>query len=146
MGTGSSMSGCTNYGNLTSTTGARCGGITSLSNTATFENCANYGTILSDGNRGVFWAYNNGAAQWTNCTAGGKVGTYNNGTPVFDSYAEADQANYLGKQGSNKSTLTNIVYQIGARAEAVRAAMQNCASSSSATVSRKTPWSICPAY
>lgn len=113
MGTGSSMSGCTNYGNLTSTTGARCGGITSMSNTATFENCANYGTILSDGNRGVFWAYNNGVAQWTDCTAGGKVGTYNNGSPVFDSYAEADQANYLGKQGSNKSTLTNIVYQIG---------------------------------
>ena len=113
MGTGSSMSGCTNYGNLTSTTGARCGGITSISNTATFENCANYGTILSDGSRGVFWAYNNGVAQWTDCTAGGKVGTYNNGAPVFDSYAEADQANYLGKQGSNKSTLTNIVYQIG---------------------------------
>lgn len=113
MGTGSSMSGCTNYGNLTSTTGARCGGITSLSNTATFENCANYGTILSDGNRGVFWVYNNGAAQWTNCTAGGKVGTYNNGTPVFDSYSETDQANYLGKQGATKSTLTNIVYQIG---------------------------------
>lgn len=81
MGTGSSMSGCTNYGNLTSTTGARCGGITSISNTATFENCANYGTILSDGSRGVFWAYNNGVAQWTDCTAGGKVGTYNNGAP-----------------------------------------------------------------
>lgn len=113
-GTGSSMIGCTNYGDLTSTTGGRTAGIVSLSNTATFENCANYGTILSDdANRGVFWAYNNGAAAWTNCTAGGKVGTYNNGTPVFDSYSEADQANYLGKQGATKSTLTNIVYQLG---------------------------------
>ncbi len=113
-GSGTSMVGCTNYGDITSTTGGRVAGIVSLANTATFENCANYGTVLSDdANRGVFWAYNNGAAQWTNCTAGGKVGTYNNGNPVFDSYAEADQANYLGKQGATKSTLTNIVYQLG---------------------------------
>ena len=113
-GTGSSLVGCTNYGNLTSTTGARVGGIVSLSNTATFENCANYGTILSDdANRGVFWAYNNAAAQWTNCTAGGKVGTYNNGDPVFDSYAETAQESYLGRQGATKSTLTNITYLIG---------------------------------
>ena len=113
-GTGSSLIGCTNYGNITSTTGGRAAGIVSLSNVATFENCANYGTVLSDdANRGVFWAYNSNAAQWTNCTAGGKVGTYNNGSPVFDSYSETDQANYLGKQGATKSTLTNIVYQIG---------------------------------
>lgn len=113
-GTGSSLVGCTNYGDLTSTTSGRTGGIVSLANTATFENCANYGTILSDdANRGIFWAYNNAVAQWTGCTAGGRVGTYNNGNPLFDSYAEADAANYLGKQGANKSTLTDITYEIG---------------------------------
>ena len=57
--------------------------------------------------------YNNAVAQWTDCTAGGKVGTYNANAPVFDSYADAEQANYLGKQGANQSALTNIAYQIG---------------------------------
>lgn len=114
MGAGSSMIGCSNYGDLTSTTGSRCGGITSAAGDATFENCANYGTILTDSPyRGVFWGYNNAVAQWTDCTAGGKVGTYNANAPVFDSYADAEQANYLGKQGANQSTLTNIAYQIG---------------------------------
>ena len=114
MGAGSSMIGCSNYGDLTSTTGSRCGGITSAAGDATFENCANYGTILTDSPyRGVFWGYNNAVAQWTDCTAGGKVGTYNANAPVFDSYADAEQANYLGKQGANQSALTNIAYQIG---------------------------------
>ena len=73
MGAGSSMIGCSNYGDLTSTTGSRCGGITSAAGDATFENCANYGTILTDSPyRGVFWGYNNAVAQWTDCTAGGK--------------------------------------------------------------------------
>lgn len=108
------MIGCSNYGDLTSTTGSRCGGITSAAGDATFENCANYGTILTDSPyRGVFWGYNNAVAQWTDCTAGGKVGTYNANAPVFDSYADAEQANYLGKQGANQSALTNIAYQIG---------------------------------
>ena len=63
------MIGCSNYGDLTSTTGSRCGGITSAAGDATFENCANYGTILTDSPyRGVFWGYNNAVAQW-NCTS-----------------------------------------------------------------------------
>ena len=96
-GTGVTLTGCMNYGNLTSTTGARVGGISSLTNTAVFENCANYGVILSDDpNRGLFWGYNSAVATWKNCTAGGKVGTYNGGNPVYDSYTEAEQEKYLG--------------------------------------------------
>lgn len=114
MGTGTSMTGCVNYGDLTSTTGGRCGGITSLSGTATFENCANYGVILTDSaNRGVFWGYNNGTASWTTCTAAGKVGSYNAGVSIFDSYTEAEKEKYLGAQGAKKSTLTDITYLIG---------------------------------
>ena len=112
---GCSMTGCINYGDIVSTTGARSGGIVSLSNTAVFENCANYGEIISDDvNRGVFWGYNGSKHVWKNCVAGGKVGIYNNGTPVYDSYTEADKVKYLGvfKAGVD-SVLENITYLIG---------------------------------
>ena len=112
---GCSMTGCINYGDIVSTTGARSGGIVSLSNTAVFENCANYGEVISDDvNRGVFWGYNGSKHVWKNCVAGGKVGTYNNGTPVYDSYTEADKVKYLGvfKAGVD-SVLENITYLIG---------------------------------
>ena len=112
---GCSMTGCVNYGDLISTTGARSGGIASLTNTAVFENCANYGEILTDDtNRGLFWGYNSSAHSWKNCTAGGKVGTYNNGSPVYDSYAEAEKVKYLGvfKDGVD-SVLENITYLVG---------------------------------
>ena len=112
---GCKMTGCVNRGNLVSTTKGRCGGITSLSNTAVFENCANYGEVLTDGQyRGLFWAYNTANATWKSCTASGKVGTYNNGTPAYDEYTEATKANYLGVQKSGtSSTLTDITYQVG---------------------------------
>ena len=112
---GCSMTGCINYGDLISTTGARSGGIVSLSNTAVFENCANYGEILTDdANRGLFWGYNGSVHTWKNCVAGGKVGTYNNGSPVYDSYAEEEKVKYLGvfKAGVD-SVLENITYLVG---------------------------------
>ena len=109
------MTGCINYGALISTTGARSGGIASLTNTAVFENCANYGEILTDdANRGLFWGYNDSVHTWKNCVAGGKVGTYNNGSPVYDSYSEEEKVKYLGvfKAGVD-SVLENITYLIG---------------------------------
>ena len=112
---GCSMTGCINYGNLISTTGARSGGIASLTNTAVFENCANYGEILTDDtNRGLFWGYNGSAHTWKNSVAGGKVGTYNNGSPVYDSYTEEEKVKYLGvfKDGV-EAVLENITYQVG---------------------------------
>ncbi len=109
------MIGCTNRGNVVSTTSGRCGGISSLTNTAIFENCANYGEILTDSpNRGLFWGYNSSVATWTNCIAGGKVGIYNNGTPVYDEYTEAQKEKYLGIIKSGVQTeLNNITYQVG---------------------------------
>lgn len=114
---GCKMTGCVNRGNLVSTTKGRCGGITSLSNTAVFESCANYGEVLTDGQyRGLFWGYNTADATWKNCIASGKVGTYNNGTPAYDEYTEATKANYLGVQKSGtSSTLTDITYLIGVK-------------------------------
>jgi hypothetical protein len=112
---GCSMTGCINYGDLISTTGARSGGIASLTNTAVFENCANYGEILTDDpNRGLFWGYNGSVHTWKNCVAGGKVGTYNSGSPVYDSYTEEDKVKYLGvfKAGVD-SVLENITYLVG---------------------------------
>jgi len=112
---GCSMTGCINYGDLISTTGARSGGIASLTNTAVFENCANYGEILTDdANRGLFWGYNGSVHTWKNCVAGGKVGTYNSGSPVYDTYTEEDKAKYLGvfKAGVD-SVLENITYLVG---------------------------------
>ena len=114
---GCKMTGCVNKGNLISTTKGRCGGITSLSNTAVFENCANYGEVLTDGTyRGLFWGYNTAEATWKNCTASGKVGKYNGGTPVYDEYTEATKAQYLGVQkAGTASALIDINYQIGVK-------------------------------
>lgn len=114
---GCKMTGCVNRGNLVSTTKGRCGGITSLSNTAVFENCANYGEVLTDGTyRGLFWGYNTAEATWKNCTASGKVGKYNGGTPVYDEYTEATKAQYLGVQkAGTASALIDINYQIGVK-------------------------------
>ena len=114
---GCKMTGCVNKGNLVSTTKGRCGGITSLSNTAVFENCANYGEVLTDGiYRGLFWGYNTAEATWKNCTASGKVGKYNGGTPVYDEYTEATKAQYLGVQkAGTASALIDINYQIGVK-------------------------------
>lgn len=116
-GAGCKMTGCINRGNLVSTTAGRCGGIVSLSNTAEFENCANYGEILTDSQyRGLFWAYNTQDAKWKSCIASGKVGTYGNGTPVYDEYTETTKANYLGVQkAGTTTTLTDITYLIGVK-------------------------------
>jgi hypothetical protein len=116
---GCKMTGCVNRGNLISTTKGRCAGITSLSNTAVFENCANYGEILTDGPyRGLFWGYNTANATWKNCIASGKVGQYNGGAPVYDEYTESAKANYLGVQkAGTTSTLTDITYLIGVKEE-----------------------------
>lgn len=99
------LTGCVNYGNLTSTTGAWVSGIACITNSAIFQNCANYGVILSDSaNRGLFWAYEGSESHWINCTAGGKVGTYNAGEPVYDSYTDAEKEKYLGTVKSGIAT------------------------------------------
>lgn len=116
-GTGCSMTDCINNGNLVSTGGARCGGLLSLANHATnsFSGCANYGEILTDdANRGVFFGYSAYVTSWINCIAGGKVGVYNGGTAVYDSYGENEQVRYLGVQKSTDPiNADNITYMIG---------------------------------
>ncbi len=116
-GTGVSMIDCINNGNLTSTAGARCGGLVSLVNNATnsFSGCANYGEIVSDDTyRGVFFGYSGYTTSWVNCIAGGKVGVYNGGQPVYDSYGESEQIRYLGVQKSGVPiNADNITYLIG---------------------------------
>ncbi|MBQ2452056.1 MAG: DUF4886 domain-containing protein, partial [Bacteroidales bacterium] len=109
----SKMSGCINYGNVISKTSARVGGLVSLPASSTFEYCENYGTIQTDEtNRGLFFGYSATVSSWSNCKASGKVGTYNNGSPVYDTYAESVKTTYLGKQGTNKSTFLNITYDV----------------------------------
>lgn len=116
-GTGCSMTDCINNGNLVSTGGARCGGLLSLANHATnsFSGCANYGEIVTDdANRGVFFGYSAYATNWINCIAGGKVGVYNGGTTVYDSYGENEQVRYLGVQkATDPINADNITYLIG---------------------------------
>ncbi|MCC8019894.1 MAG: DUF4886 domain-containing protein [Rikenellaceae bacterium] len=115
IGTGGSMDNTINKGNLASTTSGRCGGLVSLVNAAvSFENCANYGEILTDDpNRGVFFGYNSQSCSWNNCIAGGLVGTYNGGSPVYDFYNDVDKESYLGAQPASNATLSNITYVIG---------------------------------
>ena len=52
--------------------------------------------------------------SWINCIAGGKVGVYNGGTAVYDSYGENEQVRYLGVQKSTDPiNADNITYMIG---------------------------------
>jgi hypothetical protein len=114
---GCKLTGCINRGNLVSTTAGRCGGIVSLSNTAVFENCQNLGEIITDSQyRGLFWGYNTATATWKSCTAGGKVGTYNGGKPVYDEYTDAEKEKYLGVLKSGvASGATDITYLVGTK-------------------------------
>lgn len=112
----SSLTGCVNYGDIISTSSARTAGVANLANDCQFSRCANYGNVKSDNKyRGLFWAYNNGNATWSDCTAGGTVGTYNGGKGVDDEYTDEAKVNYLGVQGSKKTTLNNITYLIGVK-------------------------------
>lgn len=112
----SSLTGCINYGDIISTSSARTGGIANLANNCELSRCANYGKVQTDSQyRGLFWGYNNGLASWINCIAGGTVGTYNGGEGVDDEYTDEAKENYLGKQGANKSTLTDITYLVGTK-------------------------------
>lgn len=112
----SSLTGCINYGDIISTSSARTGGIANLANNCEFSRCANYGKVQTDNQyRGLFWGYNNGLASWSNCIAGGTVGTYNGGDGVDDEYTDEAKENYLGKQGASKSTLTDITYLVGTK-------------------------------
>ncbi len=112
----SSLTGCINYGDIISTSSARTGGIANLANNCEFSRCANYGKVQTDNQyRGLFWGYNNGLASWSNCIAGGTVGTYNGGDGVDDEYTDEAKENYLGKQCASKSTLTDITYLVGTK-------------------------------
>ena len=110
----STISGCKNYGDLVSTTGARVGGIVSLGNAGTYSNNENYGEIISDSQyRGVFFGYVNQATTWTGGKASGKVGQYNGGSYVYDMYTEDQKSKYLGPVGSSGSiNESGIIYDI----------------------------------
>ncbi len=114
-GAGSSLKDCINYGDLVSTTSARCGGLLSLvdNDSCTFSGCANYGMVITDASsyRGLFFGYNVKTSTWDSCIAGGSVGSYNNGDYVYDSYDEVDQKKYLGPSSDNP-TFTNITYAV----------------------------------
>ena len=113
----SSLTGCINYGDIISTSSARTAGIANLPNNCVISGCANYGNVQTDNQyRGLFWAYNNAAATWSDCIAGGTVGTYGDGKSVPDSYTDEAKTNYLGKQPATPVTkLNNITYLIGVK-------------------------------
>lgn len=117
LGEGSGMTDCINNGNVVSTTAGRCGGLVSLPNHASNSvvGCANYGEIITDSQyRGVFFGYDTVASTWTNCIAGGKLGVYNGGTTIYDSYDVSKQESYLGLIKSGTAiNLSNITYLIG---------------------------------
>ncbi len=107
---GSNMSACKNYGNISSSTNACVGGIFCLPNAGTYKNLENYGEVVTDNaNRGVFFGYVNQAAVFEGGIASGRVGTYNNGSPVWDVYSEADKVAYLGVQRNSRGSGYNTI-------------------------------------
>lgn len=102
-GVGTEISNCSNNSNITGAgTSIQCGGIIAQPLTAlTLSNCKNYGEIISiSSNRGVMFAYFNIASRavsFENCIASGRLGSYNGGNIIYDSYSEADKNKYLGK-------------------------------------------------
>ena len=112
-GTSSSIIDCINYGNLVSTTSGRVGGIISLANASTYKGNINYGEIISDSSyRGTMFGYMNATITWEGGKASGRLGTYNGGSYVYDSYDEVNKNKYLGKEGSGTHTFTNVEFDI----------------------------------
>ncbi len=105
---------CINYGDITSKTNAVAGGVVCAHQNGTPSGCENYGVILTDNAlRGLLQGYDLSGtpATWTDCVAGGLVGSYNAGRPYYDIYWSSSVKKYCGSD-TNKSTFKNITYKI----------------------------------
>lgn len=116
----STLGDCINNGNIKyeyNNIYGRCGGLVGCvaksPSIISINGCTNTGEIINDSPyRGVFYSYYGSGIHATNCTAGGKVGTYNNGNYIYDQYSESQINNYLGTN-SEDATLENITFQMG---------------------------------
>lgn len=115
-GDGSALVGCVNYADVICATKARAGGVVSLVNNKNnrFENCANYGRVISDETtyRGTFFQQCNLAASFSACIAAGDVGTYNGGSYQMVGVNANNYFNYIGYHNSSATNVTpdNIIY------------------------------------
>lgn len=99
-----------NYGDGTVTDAGCIGGLVGLVNSVdnTFEECANYGTILTDKEVtaaycGSFVGQCTNASKFSKCVAGGRMGKYNRGNPT---YYELTAENYLDYAGRHTDAST----------------------------------------
>ena len=104
------------YADVICATKARAGGVVSLVNNKNnrFENCANYGRVISDETtyRGTFFQQCNFAASFSACIAAGDVGTYNGGSYQMVGVNANNYFNYIGYHNSSATNVTpnNIIY------------------------------------
>jgi len=111
---GTKLDDCSNSANVIATKGGMVSGIVGMSDNDNNEvrACSSFGEIISDGDRGIFVATNAKKSLWSECTAAGKLGKYNNGTYQYDIYPADLKNMYLGG-GANLLRLENINNQMG---------------------------------
>lgn len=98
-----------NYGDvICSTSGAAAGTVCLINhNNNSLERCQNYGRIITDRTsyRGTLFGQCNVAATFTQCVAGGDLGTYNNGEYVM---VGVDASNYFDYIGDHSAAAVNV--------------------------------------
>lgn len=116
-GAGSTMADAINYGDLVSTTAGCAGGIICLVNADdnSFTRVKSYGKVITDKTDsyiGTFFGQCNKAAVFSECVAGGDLGTYNGGSPVMVGVTAENYFDYIGTHTSAGENVTkeNIVF------------------------------------
>jgi len=109
-GAGSSMTDVTNNGDLISTTAGCVGGVVCLVNSDdnVFTRVKSYGKVITDRTGtyvGTFFGQCNKNAKFSECVAGGDLGSYNGGSPVM---VGVNAENYFSHIGTHSDAATFV--------------------------------------
>lgn len=110
-GTGSQLINCINMGDIIANGTCQPGGVIGMPNHASnvFNGCENYGKIVAASdivNKGTLFGYCNNASSFSNCVAGGDLGTYVDG--VNDTMVGVNAENYSQYWGYKGTNATNV--------------------------------------
>ena len=118
-GVGSQLIRCINMGDLIASGTCQPGGVIGMPNheTTVLDACENYGRVVAaDGiaNKGTLFGYCNNATTFTNCVAGGDLGTYVDGeNDTMVGVNASNYSQYWGYKGKNATnvTTTHIIWK-----------------------------------
>ena len=118
-GQGAQLINCVNMGDIIANGTCQPGGVIGMPNHASnvLNGCENYGKVVAASgitNKGTLFGYCNNATSFSNCVAGGDLGTYVDGVNDTMVGVNADNySQYWGYKGTNASNVTtaNIIWK-----------------------------------